>query len=366
MTHPDIDPRRVTALVVGIEEYAAGDDWRLPGPAHDAVRFRDWLRGRGVPEDNILLHLAPAPGQLPDVPHRPADQATLHHTFVEELPWSRGEFLWVWWGGHGVLDQEERIRLYCADATAQGRRNLDLESACRLLASDAVSGFGRQMWVVDACQTFDERHRFPLSPSTERLGAGGRTTVHEQALLLAASRGQRAANDPVLRSGLFSGLVLDELGRPGVGVAPDPERLFAAVQARVEKEVWAAGRSDQLPTLILRRPGHERTLGPPDGPRAGATGSLSALNRVVEALLAYPSTHGPDERQTLILMLDPRLTARMRRNPAPRPDLVAVVTALRGRADALWTLYTAVTSFDDDPARADELRAAIEEFLAGG
>ncbi|MFE6889612.1 caspase family protein [Streptomyces sp. NPDC057694] len=362
MTYPEIDPRRVTALVVGIEEYAAGESWRLPGPADDAVRFHGWLRERGVPEANILLHLAPAEGHRPAMAHRPADQAALHHTLTDEIPSLEGDFLWVWWGGHGVLDQDERIRLYYADATAQGRRNLDLDSACRLLASDAVTGFERQSWIVDACQTFDERHGFPRTLDTEKLGAGARTTVHEQALLLAASRGERAANDPVLRSGVFSRLVQDELDRAGTGVALDPERLFAAVLTRVEQEIWAPGRSGQLPTLIIKRPGQERTLGPPAARRQGP-GALSALGRVADALLDYPFTHSSDERQTLVLLLDPRLTARMRRNPAPRPDLVAIVSAHGRRADALWTLYEAVTSLDDDPERATELAASITELI---
>ncbi|MFJ4713333.1 caspase family protein [Streptomyces sp. NPDC088785] len=364
MTPARTDPRRVTALVVGIEEYAAGEGWRLPGPADDAVRFHAWLRGRGVPEANILLHLAPTGGHRPALPYRPADQSTLHRTLTDELPALDGDVLWVWWGGHGVLDQDERIRLYYADATGQGRRNLDLESACRLLASDAVAGFARQTWVVDACQTFDERHGFPRSLDTERLGAGARTTGHEQVLLLAASRGERAANDPVLRGGVFSRLVQDELDRSAATVDPDPERLFTAVRERVEREIWASGRSAQLPTLIVRRPGHERTLGPPAGRRQGP-GALTALTRVAEALLAYPFTHSSDERQSLVLLLDPRLTARMRRNPAPRPDLVAIVSAHGRAADALWTLYEAVTSLDDDPDRAAELAAAITALASG-
>ncbi|WP_353945869.1 caspase family protein [Streptomyces sp. HUAS MG91] len=363
MTPPETDPRRVTALVVGIEEYAAGESWRLPGPADDAVRFHGWLRERGVPEANILLHLAPAEGHRPALPYRPADQTALHHALTEELPSLDGDFLWVWWGGHGVLDQDERIRLYYADATERARRNLDLESACRLLASDAVTGHARQTWVVDACQTFDERHGFPRALDTERLGAGARTTVHEQALLLAASRGERAANDPVLRGGVFSRLVQDELDRSAPGTTPDPERLLAAVQARVEREVWASDRPGQLPTLILRRPGQERTLGP-SAARRPRPGALPALTRVAEALLAYPFTHSADERQTLVLLLDPRLTARMRRNPAPRPDLVAIVSAHGRRADELWTLYEAVVTLDDDPDRAAELEAAISELAA--
>ncbi|GAA2302575.1 caspase family protein [Streptomyces kunmingensis] len=358
MTYQDIDPTRVTALVVGVERYAAGDSWRLPGPAHDALRFHAWLRERGVPESNILLHLSPADGEIPGPPYKSADHATLRDALVHELPARQGDFLWVWWGSHGVLDQEERIRLYCADATGDDRRNIDLESARRRLGGDALAGFHRQTWVVDACQTFDERHGFPHSLPTEHLPAGGRTDVHEQAMMLAVTRGQRAVNDPVRRTGLFSDLVLKVLDRQGVGVAPDPEPLFADVRALVEKE-WEAGRTTQLPTLILSRPGRQETLRP-GAARAGNRGALSALTRVVDALLAYPLAHSPDERQTLVLLLDPRLTAQMRRSPVARPDLVAIVRAHDRRADDLWALYEAVNSLDDDPGRAAELSTAIE------
>ncbi|MCQ4211163.1 effector-associated domain 2-containing protein [Streptomyces longispororuber] len=354
----DVDPARVTALVVGVEHYAAGDGWRLPGPACDALRFYAWLRERGVPESNILLHLSPAGDRQPGPAHRPADHATLRDALVRELSTRRGDVLWVWWGGHGVLDQDERVRLYCADATADDRRNIDLESARRRLASDALAGFGHQTWVVDACQTFDERHGFPDTLPTEHLPAGGRTDVHAQALLLAATRGQRAANDPERRTGLFSDLVLKTLDQTGIGAAPDPVPLFAGVRALVERE-WAAGRTEQLPTLILKRPGHEETLRPAAA-RAGNRGGLAALNRVVDVLLTYPLTHSLDERQTLVLLLEPRLTAQMRRNPAARPDLVAIVRAHGNRADDLWALYEAVASLDSDPGRAAELRSAID------
>ncbi|SCF65176.1 hypothetical protein GA0115255_101424 [Streptomyces sp. Ncost-T6T-2b] len=221
--HP-VDPARVVALVVGVEAYAAGPRWTLPGPVRDALRFRDWLRSTGVPDTNILLHLAPAEGTGPVTGHRGADHETLRRTLVHELPALQGDMLWIWWGGHGVLDRDEHLRLYCADATETDRRNIDLESARRRLSSDVLPGFEKQNWVVDACQTFEERHRPAVTIPDGSLPAGQRLRIHWQSVLLAADRGQRAANDPVRGQGVFSDILLRELATLPGGPAPTRKR----------------------------------------------------------------------------------------------------------------------------------------------
>ena len=49
------------AIVVGIEDYEVGKEWRLDGPALDACRFARWLTSRGVPADRITLLISPLP-----------------------------------------------------------------------------------------------------------------------------------------------------------------------------------------------------------------------------------------------------------------------------------------------------------------
>lgn len=363
MTRRQVEPERVVALVVGIEQYAAGEDWNLPGPVRDALRFRDWLLARGVPDAGILLHLAPLPGTEPDVRYRPADHDTLRRAFVTDIPSRSGDALWVWWGGHGVLDTDEHPRLYCADATVADRRNIDVESARGVLRSDAVTGFGRQMWMIDACRTFDERHNFPQSLPSERLPTGQRVAAHEQSLMFAAGRGQRAANDPDLRLGVFSDIVLDELRTDPL---PDPGVLFERVRARMNA-LRAAGRTEQLPSLLLIGP--ERTdsmpSAPPAGSVAGATSAGRLLARLIDALLAYPLMSDRDERQALVNELPARVVARMPRHTMPRTDVIGIVRTLRAQPDRLWELYDAVTLLDDDPGRAAELKTAVQDFVAG-
>ncbi|MFF2731665.1 caspase family protein [Streptomyces sp. NPDC058008] len=351
-------PDRVFALVVGIEQYAAGSGWDLPGPARDALRFREWLLARGVPGTQIQLHLAPLPGTAPDVPFRPADHGSLRRAFVEDIPGRRDEALWVWWGGHGVLAEDESLALYTADATLTDRRAIDVESALTRLRSDAVPALGLQMWMVDACRTFEEQHHFPQSLSTERLPTGGRVAAHEQRLMFAAGRGQRAGNDPQRRLGLFSDIVLDELPDDPL---PDPLPLFDAVKARMSA-LREAGRTTQVPGLRLEAPERRELLG--WGEAAPPRTAEPPAARIIKALMAYPLMNDRDERQTLVNELPPAVVARMPRHPMPRTDVIGIFRTVRAQPDGLWKLYAAVTLIDDDPDRACELKACVQDFLS--
>ncbi|MCJ1680094.1 caspase family protein [Streptomyces sp. APSN-46.1] len=349
-------PERSFALIVGIERYAAGAAWDLPGPANDALRFRAWLLRNGMPEGNILLCLDPLAD--PGVPYGPADHATLRGLLLSRLHSLDGEMLWVWWGGHGVLDQAERLRLFCADATTADKRNLDLESMRRTLASDALPGFARQIWIVDACQTFEEEHGFHHTLPTEGLPAGQRVQSHHQTLLLAATRGQRAANDPGRGTGLFSDSVLDVLEGEPPGPWPDPVVLFQDVRERVER-LRAHRRTDQVPALSLHSPERTEHIPPPAAPRPPRT-SRPPVDQLLAALLSYPMMTDPEERQTLVSELGTRSVERMRRHAKPRIDLIGIIRALSEQPGELWMLYDAVTLLDDDEVRAVALEAAVQ------
>ncbi|WP_330329303.1 caspase family protein [Streptomyces sp. NBC_00536] len=350
-------PERTFALIVGIERYATGPSWDLPGPARDALRFRDWLLRSGVPERNILLCLDPL--TEPAVAHHPGDLGTLRRLILSELTAAQGEMLWVWWGGHGVLDQDERLRLFSGDATTADKRNLDLQSMRRTLASDILPGSTRQTWIVDACQTFEEQLGFHHSLPAETLPVGQRVQVHQQTVLLAATRGQRAANDPARGTGLFSDSVLDVLdGLPGPWT--DPEALFRNVRERVERVGTERGIR-QLPVLTLYSPQREEHPAPP----AAAARPRPPMEQLVTALLAYPMMIDPEERQTVVAELGTRTVERMRRNAKPRTDLIGITRALLGQPGELWLLYDAVTLLDDDEERAADLRAAVQACAGG-
>lgn len=354
------DPGRVHALIIGIEKYDAGDAWNLPGPARDAVAFHRLLRAAGVPDSQLRLHLAPLPPFAPDVSYRPADHATLRRALVRELPTAEGEVLWVWWGGHGILDRAEHLRLLCSDATIGDKVALDLDSALARYAGDAVPGLAEQLWLVDACETFEEALAFRDPLPADALPVGRRNLAHRQSTLRAAGRGRVAANDPVRATGLFSEILLGLLADraavlPGL---PDPEELFSAVQVQVEA-LRAAGRTLQHPEIRLESARRTETL-PPTEERV-----LSQLGRAVDAFMAYPWTADPVERQAVVGALSPRVHATLPRHHKARTDITGILTALgRRRPEDLWELFDVVVSLDDDHDRRAELADALREFVA--
>ena len=129
----------------------------------------------------------------------------------------------------------------------------------------------------------------------------------------------------------------------------------------------AAGRTDQVPSLFLHRPGRTENS-PSDSPAApgpGATTPGRLLARLIESLLAYPLMSDRDERQALVNELPAAVVARMPRHTMPRTDVIGIVRTVRAQPDRLWELYDAVTLLDDEPGRAADLRAAVQDFIAG-
>lgn len=357
-----VDPARVHALVVGVEAYDAGAGWDLPGPARDAVRFHRLLRTAGVPEANLRLHLSPLPPYVPEAPYAPADHATLRRVLVRELPAARGDVLWVWWGGHGVLDRSGHLRLFCADATTDDKLGIDLDSALERYAGDAVPGLADQLWVVDACETFEEALGFREQLPPAGLPVGRRSTAHRQTVLRAAGRGRAAANDPVRATGLFSDVLLALLtDRTAVLPAPpDAEELFPAVRTRIAA-LRDAGRTLQYPEIRLQSPERTEILTAVD--LGAGERRLSPLLRAVDALLAYPLMSDPVERQTVVAALGPGVTGTLPRHTKARTDAAGILAGLaRHRPQALWDLFDAVVSVDDDPELGAELAGALRQL----
>jgi hypothetical protein len=271
--------------------------------------------------------------------------------------------LWVWWGGHGVLDRAGRLRLFCADAGVTDKVGIDLDSALARYAGDAVPGLREQMWIVDACETFEEDLAFQEALPADALPVGRPNHAHRQTVLRAAGRGRAAANDPVRATGLFSDVLLGLLAdRAAVLPAPpDPEELFPAVRARIAA-LRQEGRTLQHPEIRLQGPDRTETL-PPAVPPA-APRSLTALQRAVEALLAYPLMQDAGERQTVVSALDPHVTAVLRRHSKARTDAVNILGGLtRRNPEVLWDLFDAVVSVDDDPELKAELAAALAALV---
>ena len=247
-----VSPERTYALVVGVEHYEAGQAWGLDGPASDAARFTSWLLSRGVPADQILVFLSPDEGLPPGVPlpagitASPARRDAVTTAITRTLPEWRGDLLWLFWAGHGVLTRHDHLRLFFADASIDDKRNLDLNSLLAALRSDPYAGLPRQIGIVDACQTYADRLHFATTLPDGTLPYGQPLPGREQFFLYAASPGQVAVNLGGLRAGLFSQAVMEELtGASGDDWPPDMDLVAARLDRRF---------SELAPLAIQARP----------------------------------------------------------------------------------------------------------------
>lgn len=351
------------AIIVGIEEYAAGHGWELRGPRRDALRFAEWLRGRGMPRENMVLCLSPRGGAADDAPCRAATFEDIRDSFLT-LADRGGSHLWVWWGGHGVLDDEEHLRLFCEEASVDDKRNFDLQDLCSTLATDQVPGFEVQTWIVDACQSLGDSLNFARTLPRDRLPKGRQSPRCDQRVFLAASRGQLAVNDPVRRTGLFSEAVLEELEALPAGSWPP---LLSGVDEGVRKRLDALradGRTDQVPSWLVMRSGptseYRQKAG--SGPEPVSGPQPSGLREIVDGILELPGIEDPTVRQTVVSLLPKQLSARLHRLTSPRPDVASIVNGCSRSPADLWALVDAlrtVLGTSDDTVRLETLVASM-------
>ncbi|MFG3192048.1 effector-associated domain 2-containing protein [Streptomyces omiyaensis] len=358
-----VRPERTHALVVGVERYAAGPAWDLPGPAADARRFTAWLRRSGVPAGQISLLLAPLPGAggpAPGVAEEPAGREAVQEVLTRRLPAREGDLLWVFWGGHGVTDPQGHRRLFYADAEGDDRRNLDLDAWLTAFTTDLLPGFPRQIWLVDSCQTFVEELGLSRSLPAELPPGGERLPGREQSVLLAAGPGQRAANDPVRRTGAFSEAVLSALEAADGGTwPPDPGALAATVAERFADGADGPAGGGQRPTSLWYRSGagDERLLTLPAPRRAERPVPDEALPGLIGLLSASPGMADQQQRQLVVSLLPPELAGSIPRFGAARPDIVSIVRACRRHPGGLTALVAAVSLIE---AGSPEERAVSE------
>lgn len=375
----DVSPQRTYALVVGVERYEAGPTWDLDGPASDAARFTSWLLSRGVPPDQVLVFLSPAPDQPPAVPlpaditASPARRDAVIAAITRTLPEWRGDLLWLFWAGHGVLTRDDRLRLFYADASTDDKRNLDLSSLLTALRSDRYAALTQQIGVVDACQTYADRLQFATTLPDETLPYGQPLPGREQFVLYAASPGQVAVNLGRDRAGLFSQAVMAELTAAGGDGWPPDMDLVAGRLDRRFSELRAAGRAGQTPTSFRWRPwaGGERVLGETIAQPTGAAAarvrppSGAALREAVDQLLNLDVMADPVSRASIIRRLRKGLATSIPYDPVSRPHVANIVTRCLDYPGGLAELMDATELYADpaDPALSQAKAAATR--LAG-
>jgi Caspase domain len=276
-------PADAMAVVVGIEEYQAGQEWRLDGPALDACRFARWLTGRGVPSDRISLLVSPLPENAAEVEQQSqgyrmgaADYETVRDVFARYLPDQTSSLLIFYWGGHGVIEREER-RLICADAIITDKRNLNLSSLLNSMRSSTFDGHPQQLGLVDACQNLASELGWEGQMTSENFTVGRPEPGRDQKVLLAASPGERAINMDALKTGLFSQVLLEALDTLPTGAwPPNADTLRDLVLERFE-QLRGDGRTDQVPSYLwFRSRSGEQTLFASDS-RAGRAPAVRDL-----------------------------------------------------------------------------------------
>jgi hypothetical protein len=247
-------PQHTYAVVVGIEHYAAGQDWDVPGPASDARRFADWLVRRQVPYANIMLFLSPldqdekaAMLQWPGSAILPATREKVRSVFTHTLHQKQGDLLYVFWSGHGITAETGR-KLFYADATQIDKQHLELTTLLRFLRSDYFpQGFRQQIYLINACANYVTRHHLLTALSPDGFPDGRPFRGRDQFVLFAAKEGELAKNRNAIRSGLFSQVMMEELAQePDDCWPPRMDLVTERVKARFA-QLGEEGIAQQTP-----------------------------------------------------------------------------------------------------------------------
>ena len=250
-------PEHTYAVVVGIEKYDVGPSWDLDGPARDAVRFIAWLRNKSVPADHILAFLAPLASNQSEIEKACRDLGVevnaptmdvIRRTFSETLTNRaiKGDLLFTFWGGHGVVTDTKDRRLFYTDASASDKRNLVYDSVVSAGKSLSYQRFPLQISIVDACANYFEEMRMAIGITGDVIPSANQPARGiKQCVLFASSAGEVAINNNVKRAGEFSDVLINELAK-SVDFPGDFEGLSSTVRnhfARLREE----GKSRQTP-----------------------------------------------------------------------------------------------------------------------
>ncbi len=245
------DPQRIAATrayVVGIEQYALGGRAnRLSGPVADAHRFVAWLIAQGLKSEQITVFLSEVTQPLgPTVPPLPAGvdrrgatSAGFHSAVVNELAATPPQIFWLYWGGHGLMDDEQRYGLF-TDATERSGACLNPEDLWRFLRSvKAGPGSLEQVLMVfDVCSTY--AHLAKLEGVLAPISFGGtkarEITGRNLWTLVASRRGEAADNINPEQTGLLSRELRQLLSAPNADPVwpPDFGRLNQGLRERFD------------------------------------------------------------------------------------------------------------------------------------
>lgn len=301
MRPPGHDWRRTHAVVVAVEQYASrGDGWDLDGPASDAARMMRWLRGRGVPEDHMHLLASPLErnegllAEFTGVRRTTADRMYVRRVFQDELRKLDGDWLWVYWAGHGVQAGHNRWSLLYPESRDGDPQGADAESLISLLRTDRLPARAaeRAVVVLDVCRTTlkpgEQAQASDPDPLTNRTEAN----VARPLFVMRASRPGEAAKS-VHGAGLFTSKLMDELeagSRRDPAAAPDLDGVWGRVRGHF-KALEARDGAGQVPTVLCRNWESDddyapRRLPVAETPATGRNPARDGLALLVRSVLA--------------------------------------------------------------------------------
>ena len=194
------------ALIVGIDDYAGGDDWKLNNPANEACRMVQWLLDLGVPAHRISCFItggeARGEGLIDANDHKvqckePDGEAIRgairNPDYSDRIDNSN---LIFYWAGHGQLGSNMEQLLNDRDYAKGDQQVFDLDDVSRALRSDNWAHFKTQILLINACagHVSNNDHNFNKR-QFEGLGdTKWKWVAHRQFILCAAPPGVKAAD----------------------------------------------------------------------------------------------------------------------------------------------------------------------------
>jgi hypothetical protein len=256
----NIEPEKTGAIVIGIENYEAGQNWNLNGPAHDACQFATWLCDGQVSPENIALFISPlAENHELALPNGLSFQTAMEQNVIswieKMLAQSTYDLLYFYWGGHGVITTAGERLLFYADATKENKKNLDLNALLAFLRTDYFQArtLSRQIVMVDTCANYVENMGV-AKDLPQRLFPNGKPLENrEQYVLMAAKPGELAKNLDTEQTGLFTKELMTQLvNQPKNEWPPNMEMVRAQLSQRFV-ELREIGKAEQTPTYSYYR-----------------------------------------------------------------------------------------------------------------
>ena len=373
-------------MVVGIERYEAGDRWNLDGCAASALQIAGWLRARGVPAGNITILLSPLEENLPAVKQEladlglpaepvPATVDVVRQVVTEQLPAKDGDLLVLFWSGHGTLDRRKERRLFCANAAANAKYNINVTDLLAALSDKDFTGLREQVVIIDACANFV--HEMKLRRQEPESGlALGKTRAVSQDVLLAAAQGEKASLEKKVSSGRFGRMVADWLEEHAPELPPAMDELAAAVVAGFEK-LREDGVTAQHPMRIreiLHGSEAEHVFGGEPVPENVWLAARSArltteqVRRTAAVVEAAPQMAAERNRAALAATLQGAVGPLAGTNDPDLFDLVSAVLG-QGQPEALFRALRDLAVNEEERIAAEqvrhrwELQAAVQPLL---